>query len=147
MTKRTIFSLISQIFDPLGLVSPATVRAKILLQGLWKLKLDSNNSVPQGIHNEWVYFRNQLDNLNEITVPRLILCDTSVAIELHGFSDASEKAYGESIYIQSVNDRGDITLILLCAKSHSQGDYFTKHEINQNSRIDEGWNVKSRLII
>lgn len=35
-TKRTILSVISRLFDPLGLVSPITVVAKIILQEIWK---------------------------------------------------------------------------------------------------------------
>lgn len=35
VTKRSVFSLASKLFDPMGLISPFTVRAKILLQELW----------------------------------------------------------------------------------------------------------------
>lgn len=38
--KRTILSLITQIFDPLGLIGPVTIKVKILLQSLWQQKID-----------------------------------------------------------------------------------------------------------
>ncbi|XP_018400322.1 PREDICTED: uncharacterized protein LOC108777840 [Cyphomyrmex costatus] len=38
-------------------------------------------------------------------------------MEIHGFCDASEIAYGCCIYIKTVNSRGDATVNLLCAKS------------------------------
>ena len=38
-TKRKILSLVSSICDPLGWVSPLTVRGKIFLQTLWKEKM------------------------------------------------------------------------------------------------------------
>ena len=36
-TQRKIFSLVSSIFDPIGIMSPSTIRFKIVLQELWKL--------------------------------------------------------------------------------------------------------------
>ena len=38
-TKRKILYLVSSVFDPLGWVSPLTVRGKIFLQTLWKEKM------------------------------------------------------------------------------------------------------------
>ena len=37
-TKRKILSLVSSIYDPLGWVSPLTVRGKMFMQTLWKEK-------------------------------------------------------------------------------------------------------------
>ena len=36
-TQRKIFSLVSSIFDPNGIMSPSTIRFKIVLQEVWKL--------------------------------------------------------------------------------------------------------------
>ncbi|XP_072400437.1 uncharacterized protein [Diabrotica undecimpunctata] len=38
-TKRLILSEIAKIFDPLGVISPLIIKAKILLQSLWSLHL------------------------------------------------------------------------------------------------------------
>lgn len=46
ITKRSMLSCISKIFDPLGLVSPTIVLAKVLLQKLWLEKLNWDSSVP-----------------------------------------------------------------------------------------------------
>lgn len=40
VTKRTILSDTAQVFDPLGLINPIIVMAKVLLQQLWSLHLD-----------------------------------------------------------------------------------------------------------
>jgi hypothetical protein len=40
ITKRNILGIICQIFDPLGLISPVIVSAKVLLQTLWTRNLD-----------------------------------------------------------------------------------------------------------
>jgi len=39
-TKRIMLSNIAQIFDPLGLLAPVIVTAKILIQELWKLQIE-----------------------------------------------------------------------------------------------------------
>ena len=36
-TKRGILSLVASIFDPLGIVTPAILEAKRIIQSLWKL--------------------------------------------------------------------------------------------------------------
>ena len=38
-TKRKVLSLVSSIYDPLGWVSPLTVRGKMFVQTLWKEKM------------------------------------------------------------------------------------------------------------
>lgn len=40
ITKRIISSEIAKIYDPLGLLAPVIVRAKMLLQRLWTLKIN-----------------------------------------------------------------------------------------------------------
>jgi len=39
VTKRKILRELAQIYDPLGLLTPVTVKAKILVQTLWQQKL------------------------------------------------------------------------------------------------------------
>lgn len=39
-TKREMLSTISKLFDPLGLIGPVLTTAKILMQGLWEIKID-----------------------------------------------------------------------------------------------------------
>ena len=45
-TQRKIFSLVSSIFDPIGIMSPSTIRFKIILQELWKLGKNGMKKLP-----------------------------------------------------------------------------------------------------
>lgn len=117
VTKRTILSTISQIFDPLGLVGPALIRAKIIIQSLWKLQLSWDEEVPNVLKQLWIEFSNQISCLNKVQIERLAIIPESKHIELYGFSDSSEKAYGACIYLCPVDTLGKREIRLLTAKS------------------------------
>ncbi|XP_055916442.1 uncharacterized protein LOC129949183 [Eupeodes corollae] len=65
-TKRSILSLASSLFDPMGLLSPIIIRAKIVLQQLWIEKLDWDDSIPEAIEAEWRQFINDLHSLQNL---------------------------------------------------------------------------------
>jgi hypothetical protein len=117
VTKRSILSISSQIFDPLGLLSPVTVKAKMLMQELWSLKLGWDESVPTVLHSTWNEWRQELHLINQFEIPRYIFNHPSVTTEVHGFADASERAYGGVIYIRTIQSDGKISVNILCAKS------------------------------
>ena len=53
-TKRNVLSKINSIFDPLGLVSPLTVKAKILMRKIWMIepKLGWDDKLPEKLSIE-----------------------------------------------------------------------------------------------
>ncbi|XP_062538332.1 uncharacterized protein LOC134206617 [Armigeres subalbatus] len=123
LTKRQILSLIATLFDPLGLIGATTVSAKIFMQLLWTLR-DANGDrlgwdqpVPSTVGEAWQKFHGKLDFLNQIRVDRCVLIPNAVSVELHCFSDASEKAYGGCIYVRSQDVNGTIHVRLLSSRS------------------------------
>nr|XP_012147281.1 PREDICTED: uncharacterized protein LOC105663374 isoform X1 [Megachile rotundata]XP_012147282.1 PREDICTED: uncharacterized protein LOC105663374 isoform X1 [Megachile rotundata]XP_012147283.1 PREDICTED: uncharacterized protein LOC105663374 isoform X1 [Megachile rotundata]XP_012147284.1 PREDICTED: uncharacterized protein LOC105663374 isoform X1 [Megachile rotundata]XP_012147285.1 PREDICTED: uncharacterized protein LOC105663374 isoform X1 [Megachile rotundata]XP_012147286.1 PREDICTED: uncharact len=88
-----------------------------LKQKIWTLKIDWDESLPVDIHTEWTRYYKQLPLLNNISLSRQSLIDEPSLIELHGFSDASERTYGTCIYIRSINIHGHCQVQLLMAKS------------------------------
>ncbi|XP_076766420.1 uncharacterized protein LOC143433153 [Xylocopa sonorina] len=117
VTKRVILSRISQLFDPLGLLGPIVIRAKVLMQDLWKCNSDWDAPVPESILSRWQTYYNELPVLNHFSVPRKFLIDHAISRKLHGFCDASEAAYGACIHIRSTNQKGETIARLVCAKS------------------------------
>ncbi|XP_041976170.1 uncharacterized protein LOC121730976 [Aricia agestis] len=119
VTKRLILSTISQVYDPLGLLAPAVITAKLLLQKLWLHKLDWDDEVPKNITNAWQGFLSDLKYLRDIKIPRYVVRGNY--IELHIFTDASQSAYGACAYVRSCHNDCEttvpISVHLLCAKS------------------------------
>lgn len=117
VTKRIILSVISQIYDPLGLLSPAIILAKVMLQRLWLCKVGWDDNLPQDILSSWEKFVLSLANLNSFRIPRHVLCDSPKQTELHIFSDASQTAYGACAYIRTCDSGNHVTVKLLCSKT------------------------------
>lgn len=117
VTKRVILATTAQIFDPLGLLGPIIVTAKIIIQALWQLKLSWDESVPLDINSKWQELCDQLEALNDLKIPRHILLYESVYTELHGFADASEAAYGACVYVRCIDKFKNCSVNLLCARS------------------------------
>lgn len=116
VTKRFILSFIAKIFDPLGLLGPIVIRVKILIQKLWEQKINWDDSLPLELHNQWTDFHSQLLNVKPIKIPRHVLSKNTKTIEIHGFADASERAYGCCIYLKSSNGSYS-ECHLLCTKT------------------------------
>lgn len=116
ISKRIILSHASQIFDPLGLISPVITVAKTLLQKCWLLKLEWDEPVPDDVAQVWLRFINSLSSLSNLQIPRHVMCVDPTYIELHIFTDASQTAYGACAYIRTINSESAVTVRLLCSK-------------------------------
>lgn len=117
LTKRKIVSLTSTIFDPLGLLSPVVIIPKIIIQELWKSKLNWDQPAPKHAQDKWHQFVKELHSLKNLSIQRLIINPSYKRVELHGFADASIKAYGACIYLKSILDNKKCQINLVCAKS------------------------------
>lgn len=74
------------------------MKAKILIQAAWLLKIDWDEALPEIEARQWEEFQEALPLLEDIRVPRwLNYYAEDYSSELHGFADASEKAYAAFI--------------------------------------------------
>ncbi|XP_058817915.1 uncharacterized protein LOC131681229 [Topomyia yanbarensis] len=118
INKRIILSDFARLFDPLGLVGPVVVQAKIFLQDLWKQKCSWTETLSEELQHWWLEFRRNLTGLSTLKVPRwLAFGNDTVSAEIHGFCDASEKAYGACIYLRCTTYDGLVSVRLITAKS------------------------------
>ena len=102
VTKREILSESAQIYDPLGLLTPITVKAKLLLQTLWRKKVDWDEPLDQEIRDKWLSIATDIQEVTHIVYPRPYFTrytHQSTNKQLHIFADASLCAYGAVAYI------------------------------------------------
>ncbi|XP_053682608.1 uncharacterized protein LOC128733054 [Sabethes cyaneus] len=116
-TKRSVLSTIAQLFDPLGLIAPVIVQAKILLQHLWLLSLKWDEEVTPEFQTKWSTFCQNLPDLRSFRIDRFAFLPQFSSVELHCFADASEAAYGACIYARSESSDGEVKISLLASKS------------------------------
>ncbi|XP_055699993.1 uncharacterized protein LOC129799799 [Phlebotomus papatasi] len=117
-SKRKVMSAIAKLFDPLGLVGPVIIEAKLILQDAHKTKCEWDSVLPDDLIRRWTNYVINLQHLGEILIPRWVSDSLSPSsTELHVFSDASQRAYGVCIYLVTRTVEGDVCSHLLTSKS------------------------------
>ncbi|XP_055527032.1 uncharacterized protein LOC129719665 [Wyeomyia smithii] len=117
VTKRQVMSEIAKLFDPLELLGAIIVIAKIIMQDLWREGLAWDEKLTDDQLIMWKRLRDDLPEIAKMRIPRLVKVHSAFRYEIHGFSDASMKAYGCCIYLRNVRPDGSAELHLLCGKS------------------------------
>ncbi|XP_055903820.1 uncharacterized protein LOC129939726 [Eupeodes corollae] len=109
---------IKWLFHPLGWISPCIITAKIIMQKLWDLGCDWDDPIPNDLKRDWKTFQQELPMIEKVRIPRWNrMSPSNQAIELHGFCDASMKAYGAVVYVRVLDKSGGIHTSLLLAKT------------------------------
>lgn len=98
-TKRQVLSDTARLYDPTNMLAPVSIVAKIFIQNLWRTGLDWDSPLPVELLREWRDYSNNLMQLQQLRIPRCLQLRSSVTIHLHGFCDASLKAYAAVVYV------------------------------------------------
>lgn len=119
-TRRGILSTVASLFDPLGFLAPFLLKGKTVLQEMCRNGMGWDDPLPDGLQPVWEHWKADLANLEKIEVPRCVVPAGFGRItkrEIHNFSDASMRGYGQCSYLRLENMQGDIHCSLLMAKS------------------------------
>lgn len=123
LTRRVVLSEVSRLFDPLGLIQPIIIRAKLFMQRLYAATSDWDEPVTPEDASLWTEFKAQLREVADIKFFRPALNNyfgtpkLERTFELHCFCDASQVAYAAAIYIRSTDQTGYSETHLLTSKS------------------------------
>ncbi|XP_055840419.1 uncharacterized protein LOC129908125 [Episyrphus balteatus] len=117
ITKRSVLSTIFKLYDPVGWLAPIIVKTKILMQQIWKDKTGWDQNLTLHSEQYWKSFIGDFEDTQKISIPRWVEFSPWKTFQLHGFSDASEKAYAAAVYIRVQHTPLHSSSHLLWAKS------------------------------
>ena len=118
--RRGLLSVVASVYDPLGFVAPFVLSAKIMLQDLCKRKLSWDESLDEKDRKQWQQWLTQLPQLSQVEIPRCMVptCMTKPeSVQIHGFCDASNLAYGCVWYLRYEDIQGLVHCSLLFSRS------------------------------
>ena len=94
VTKRNILKISSTFFDPLGIIIPITLPAKVLDRDIWLEKYSWDSEIRCNyIQKRWLGYLNELNTLSKVLVNRHVLCCDCRIVDIHEFCDKAGKAY------------------------------------------------------
>ena len=94
LTQRLVLSLVSKIFDPIGLVAPFTVGAQLLLKDIWRVSGQlSDEELRKDFVERFLEWSVELPMLSELTIPRSYFSGKFEHLELHMFGDNSQEVF------------------------------------------------------
>ena len=118
-TKRNFLKKIATLFDPVGLLAPFTIRAKILLQDMWTAGLEWDEEMDESLSNSARSWFTELHDLQRLKIPRCLqeIEQEIQAVTLHTFVDASEEAYGAVVYARFSYRDASVSTNIVAAKT------------------------------
>ncbi|XP_014676616.1 PREDICTED: uncharacterized protein LOC106816503 [Priapulus caudatus] len=105
-TRRGVLSTINRLFDPLGLLSPVTIRGKLMLRDMIEETKDWDEPLSERFKNSWTEWEQSLQNLASLRMVRRYP-ERKPETELHVYSDASEQAIAAVAFLRTVDQDGN----------------------------------------
>lgn len=116
VTRRTVLSGIARIYDPLGLLAPVLIVAKMLMQEVWSDKSSWDEELSLELQKRWRKFEEESAAISNLVIPRWVNTLSTKPIQLIGFCDASGKAYAACVYVRTIIE-GQVHMQLLVSKT------------------------------
>lgn len=80
----------------------------MIMQQIWKYNTGWDKPIVATTMKQWQNFMTDYPNIAKITIPRFLQYTPLYSVELHGFCDASEKAYAATLYLRVETPSGHV---------------------------------------
>lgn len=117
--KAQFLEKIATLFDPVGLLAPFTIRAKLLLQDMFTAGLEWDEEMDESLSNSARTWFMELHDLQRLKIPRCLQEAEQIveAVTLQTFVDASEEAYEAVVYTRFSYRDGSVSTNIVAAKT------------------------------
>ncbi|KFM75419.1 hypothetical protein X975_26932, partial [Stegodyphus mimosarum] len=89
LMPKKVLKTIGKLYDPIGFIRPFTIRAKILMQEIWRLGADWDDPLPLDFENRIKKWTNELSAIQNINIPQHYFRKTNKSdlrdIQMHCF--------------------------------------------------------------
>ena len=118
LTKRTVFGVLAQCWDPLGLVSPTIIKLKIEMQTPWSHGYTWDEPLPTSEKHKWMQLLSSLSDIHQCQTHRCIKPHNAVGLpQLHDFSDRGESGFGSCVFLRWLLSDGSFECRIAAAKA------------------------------
>ena len=113
LTQRLVLSLVSKIFDPIGLVALFTVGARLLLMDIWRVRGQHwDEELPKDTVERFLEWSIELPMLAKITIPRSYFSGNFEHLELRMFGDSSQEVFSAVAFLRVKTSSGRHTAFI-----------------------------------
>ena len=102
LTQRLLLSLVSKVFDPIGLVAPFTVCDRLTLKDIWRFRGQHwDEELTKDTVERLFEWSAEIPRLAEITIPRNYFTENLEHLELHMFGDTSQEVFKAVAFLRT----------------------------------------------
>ena len=117
-TMRQVLQELSSIHDPIGLISPVVLPARILMQDIWRCRIGWDDPLSSELLSAWNNWIADVAELKNLRIPRCIRRKAKpTELQLHAFCDASENGFGACIFLRATYSSDNVSVALVIGKS------------------------------
>jgi hypothetical protein len=104
VTRRSILSTVSAVYDPLGFLAPLILSIKRILQDMCKSGLEWDDQISEEHSEQYAKWIDNMSRLGKVCIGRCFqtpeLTQVRTVKQLIAFSDASDYGYGAVVYLR-----------------------------------------------
>ncbi|KRX82914.1 hypothetical protein T06_3738 [Trichinella sp. T6] len=98
-TLSEVLSILTSVFDPLGIVGPFVLKGKLIMQAIWRVHPEWKAPLSEEWEARWQQWASDVKVVATVSIPRWYGIDRGKPSTMHVFVDAATVGYGSVAYL------------------------------------------------